>query len=92
MATLKYIVYKGSIAVDGISLTVFYVDKTVFKVSIIPHTISVTTLLNKKVGSKVNLECDMIGKYVEKLLSPNNKDNNSRNNISIDFLNHNGFM
>ncbi len=63
---LKYIVQKGSIAIDGISLTVAYVDETVFKVSIIPHTKDITTLLRKKVGDIVNLECDMIGKYIEK--------------------------
>jgi len=63
---LKYIVYKGSIAIDGVSLTVAYVDESVFKVSIIPHTKDVTTLLRKKPGNEVNLECDMIGKYIEK--------------------------
>jgi riboflavin synthase len=67
---LRYIVQKGSIAIDGISLTVAYVDEAIFKVSIIPHTKEVTTLLQKKVGDIVNLECDVIGKYVEKLLQP----------------------
>lgn len=66
---LKYIVTKGSIAIDGISLTVAYVDDKCFKVSIIPHTSSQTILQYKKTGNIVNLECDMIGKYVEKLLS-----------------------
>ncbi len=63
---LKYIVHKGSIAIDGISLTVAYIDNEVFKVSIIPHTASETTLYSKKIGDTVNLECDLIGKYVEK--------------------------
>lgn len=89
---LRYIVYKGSIAIDGVSLTVFYVDKNIFKVSIIPHTKSVTTLLDKEIGDKVNLECDMIGKYVEKLLMPTSASNDSKSNISMGFLNENGFI
>lgn len=67
-AILKYIIEKGSIAIDGISLTVAYVDEACFKVSIIPHTAGETTLLMKKPGDTVNLENDVIGKYVEKLL------------------------
>ena len=63
---MKYVVYKGSIAVDGISLTVAECDNSSFSVAIIPHTLECTTLNNKKVDSKVNLEVDMIGKYVEK--------------------------
>ena len=65
---LKYIVMKGSIAIDGISLTVAYIDNEVFKVSIIPHTGGETTLLHKKNGETVNLECDVIGKYIEKFM------------------------
>ena len=67
---MKYVVYIGSIAVDGISLTVAECDNSSFSVAIIPHTLECTTLNNKKVDSKVNLEVDMIGKYVEKLVSP----------------------
>lgn len=67
---LHLIVNKGSIAIDGISLTVAYVDDSVFKVSIIPHTGEETTLLKRKPGDIVNLENDVIGKYVEKLLFP----------------------
>jgi riboflavin synthase len=66
---LRYIVEKGSIAIDGISLTVASVSDTAFTVSIIPHSISHTTLADRKVGDIVNLETDIIGKYVEKLLS-----------------------
>ena len=66
---LKYIVEKGSIAIDGISLTVAYVDDNEFKVSIIHHTLKQTILGFKKQGDKVNLENDIIGKYVERLLS-----------------------
>jgi riboflavin synthase len=65
---LRYVVEKGSIAVDGISLTVNRVDKRGFDVSIIPHTQTATTLPEKQAGAKVNLEVDLIGKYVEKLV------------------------
>jgi len=67
-AILRYVVEKGSIAVDGISLTVNHVDTSGFDVAIIPHTAAVTTLGAKRPGDRVNLEVDLIGKYVEKLL------------------------
>ena len=92
---LKYIVEKGSIAIDGISLTVAYVDSEVFKVSIIPHTAIETTLLTKNKGDTVNLENDIVGKYVEKLLGYNHKpDNNStpESNIDMDMLSKYGFL
>ncbi len=66
---LKYIAEKGSIAIDGISLTVAVVSDSYFKVSIIPHTAAETTLIDKKPGDSVNLENDIVGKYVEKLMS-----------------------
>lgn len=92
---LRYIIHKGSVAIDGISLTVAYVDSKCFKVSIIPHTASETTLLTKGNGDMVNLENDIIGKYVERftqsdLASP--KSNNKSNNIDETFLIKNGFM
>ena len=65
---LRYVIEKGSIAIDGISLTVAYVDEHVFKVSVIPHTIRETTLAAKKPGDKVNLENDVLAKYVAKFL------------------------
>ncbi len=90
---LKYIIEKGSIAIDGISLTVAYVDESCFKVSIIPHTASETTLLTKKVGDVVNLENDVVGKYVEKLLGyKDEKESKHSGGISEDFLIKNGFM
>lgn len=93
---LRYIIEKGSIAIDGISLTVAYVDNSVFKVSLIPHTAKETTLLTKKTGDLVNLENDIIGKYVEKLFSyddkKSTKNENNNSNISMDFLVKNGFM
>ena len=64
---LRYIVEKGSIAIDGISLTVARVSGKDFSVSIIPHTQGETTLSERKVSDVVNLECDIIGKYVERL-------------------------
>lgn len=66
----RYIIEKGSITIDGVSLTVNNCGTGHFDVSIIPHTLKVTTLGTLKVGSKVNIEVDMIGKYVEKLLAP----------------------
>ena len=65
---LRYIVEKGSVAVDGISLTVASCDSTGFEVAVIPHTLDHTTLVDKRVGDKVNIETDILGKYVEKLL------------------------
>lgn len=67
---MRYVVYKGSVAVDGISLTVAARGEETFSVSIIPHTSEQTTLTRKKDGARVNLEADLIGKYVEKLLAP----------------------
>jgi riboflavin synthase len=65
---LRYVIEKGSIAVDGISLTVNAVDAGTFTVSLIPHTQTATTLAAKGAGAHVNLEVDLIGKYVEKLV------------------------
>ncbi len=76
---MRYIVEKGSIAIDGISLTVARVYKDAFSVSVIPHTAGETALLSKKTGDQVNLECDIIGKYVEKLVG-------KQSNITEDFL------
>ena len=67
-AVMKYIIEKGSVAVDGISLTVAGVGRGWFRVWIIPHTREVTNLSSRKVGDHVNLEADVLGKYVEKLL------------------------
>jgi riboflavin synthase len=65
---LRYVVEKGSVAIDGISLTVNRVDARGFAVALIPHTVDKTTLAGKQVGDPVNIEVDIIGKYVEKLL------------------------
>lgn len=83
---LRYIVEKGSIAIDGISLTVAKTDSESFSVSIIPHTIGQTILGTRKVGDTVNLENDIIGKYVEKLMQ------NDESGVTLDLLAKNGFM
>ena len=87
---LHLIVEKGSICIDGISLTVAYVDEHCFKVSIIPHTQQVTALHDRKVGDIVNLECDIIGKYVEKVVCPK-AEQQPKNTITMDFLSKYGF-
>lgn len=70
---MRYLVFKGSVAVDGISLTVASVQKKSFRIWIIPHTFEVTVLRERKVGDAVNLEADLLGKYVEKFLSARRK-------------------
>ena len=89
-SVLNLIVEKGSIAIDGISLTVVKLEPSRFAVSVIPHTSAQTTLSDKKVGDTVNLENDIVGKYVEKLLG-SSADNQSKSNISLEFLRQNGF-
>ena len=90
---LKYIVMKGSIAIDGISLTVAYIDNEVFKVSIIPHTGGETTLLHKKNGETVNLECDVIGKYIEKFMRLKEESGKIKKQLLDEtFLRENGFI
>jgi riboflavin synthase len=75
---LRYVVEKGSVAVDGISLTVAALADAAFDVAIIPHTLAVTTLGHKGTGAPVNLEADLIAKYVERLLVPTSREGTSR--------------
>lgn len=89
---LRLIVEKGSIAIDGISLTVADLGATFFKVSIIPHTGEETILLRKHKGDVVNLENDIVGKYVERLLSPEGQKKTPESRISLDMLASNGFL
>ncbi len=102
---LKYIVFKGSVALDGVSLTVAYVDDESFKVSIIPLTGEETTLLKKSIGDRINIECDLVGKYIEKLLKSGligasiigndekgSGNENCNSSIDEDFLRRNGFL
>lgn len=86
---MRLIVEKGSIAIDGISLTVAKEMPGAFQVSIIPHTGEETTLLKKKTGAVVNLENDMIGKYVEKLMRKEPEAGGS--SLTLDFLKQHGF-
>ena len=87
---MKYIIEKGSVAVDGISLTVAEVLKDSFSVSVIPHTAKETILSQKKLGDTVNLENDLVGKYVEKLLNFNH-DEKPKSRITREFLANAGF-
>jgi len=87
---LRYIVEKGSIAIDGISLTVARITDTSFSVSVIPHTASQTILSAKKAGDTVNLETDIIGKYVEKLMKP--ADAAPQSSLSMEMLADCGFI
>ena len=89
---LKYIIKKGSIAIDGISLTVTEVTDTSFSVSLIPHTAKETTLGLKKVGDSVNLETDILGKYVERMLTWNQKQEGKTDTLDMNMLLENGFV
>jgi riboflavin synthase len=73
---LRYVVEKGSVAIDGISLTVASLGDGAFDVAVIPHTLAVTTLGHKERGAAVNLEADLIAKYVERLLVPTSREGN----------------
>ncbi len=88
---LRYIVEKGSVALDGISLTVAKVTEHEFQVSVIPHTRQETALTEKKPGSMINIECDVVGKYVEKLLS-GSKPGKPESRIDEKFLMEHGFF
>lgn len=88
---MRYIIKKGSVAIDGTSLTVVDLEAENFRVSLIPHTAHATILGFKRVGDTVNLEADIIGKYVEKLVSP--KDNTvGESGVNLGFLAEHGFL
>jgi len=88
----KYVIEKGSVAINGVSLTVNSCVGDRFTVSIIPHTLAVTTLGELKPGDKVNIEVDIIGKYVEKLLSDKSEHAGSGSTINAAFLAEHGFL
>ena len=90
----KYIVSKGSVAIDGISLTVGEVFTNSFTVHIIPHTLTNTTLASKREGNTVNLEADILAKYADKTLSAERRDFSpeKQNSLTQDFLSQHGFM
>ncbi len=88
---MKYIVEKGSIAIDGISLTVARADEMSFAVSVIPHTGIATTLLDKMSGHTVNLENDIVGKYIERFLGYRARDEAPKSSITLEFLANSGY-
>ena len=83
----RYVVPKGSIAVDGISLTVNVCDGDQIQMTVIPYTLGKTTLINKRVGDRVNLEADVLGKYVEKLM-----EGRESGKVTVSFLREHGFI
>ena len=85
----RYVVQKGSIAIDGISLTVNQFQGEEIQVTLIPYTIEKTTLRQKRVGDRVNLEGDILGKYVEKFL---NRGDQRPGGVDLDFLREYGFI
>lgn len=87
---MRYIVEKGSVAIDGISLTVAAATQTDFSISAIPHTVSRTVLKERKENDIVNLETDLIGRYVEKLFSPA-EEQKKKNTLTREFLTQHGF-
>ena len=89
---VKYVIEKGSIAINGVSLTVNSCEGERFTVSIIPHTLAVTTLGDLQQGDMVNIEVDIIGKYVEKLLSDKTVQAGSGSKINSAFLAEHGFL
>ncbi|EAX48595.1 riboflavin synthase, alpha subunit [Thermosinus carboxydivorans Nor1] len=89
---MRYIVRKGSVAIDGVSLTVIDYGSDWFTVSLIPHTAAVTTVGLKGTGAPVNLEADIIGKYVEKLLGQKEPDTPTAGKLSLALLAQHGFL
>ena len=89
----RYMIRKGSVAVDGISLTINNCDHGSFEVSIIPHTAKLTSMGFKKIGHHVNIETDMIGKYVERFMRNDNEEQKARkSSIDKQFLAKSGFL
>ena len=88
---MRYLVEKGSVAVDGISLTVNRVEGDMFSVAVIPHSLEMTTLNGCREGSQVNIETDLLGRYVERLLEGRVTAKNDQK-LNVDFLAKNGFL
>lgn len=86
---LRYCLQKGSVAVDGTSLTIFDIDESSITISLIPHTVSESIIGEKVAGDIVNIECDMIGKYIEHFISKPAKRGSS---VTESFLQENGFL
>jgi riboflavin synthase len=91
---MRYVIEKGSIAVNGVSLTVNGVSSGGFDVNIVPHTGLMTTLDNLQIGAEVNIETDLIGKYIEKMVrsrESSEEKNRGKRDINLDFLKQHGF-
>ena len=86
------LVKKGSVAIDGISLTIADIESESFSIAVIPHTLKNTTLQYLKAGSTVNIETDIIAKYIEKYLLSNNNITSKSTSVSMDLLERNGFL
>ncbi|WCE30380.1 riboflavin synthase [Vibrio sp. SCSIO 43137] len=87
----RYVAYKGSITVDGISLTVNDLRENAFKLTIVPHTSEETTIDTFQVGKKVNLEVDVLARYMERLLQGNSGKEEKPSRLTMEFLQQNGF-
>jgi riboflavin synthase len=88
---MRYFMLKGSVCIDGTSLTIFDVTKNTITISLIPHTADHTVLGKKGPGDLVNIECDMLAKYVSRMLSPEKEENKQKSKLSLDFLQEHGF-
>ncbi|MDR7071104.1 riboflavin synthase [Fictibacillus barbaricus] len=88
---MQYFILKGSVCIDGTSLTVFEVTKDTIMVSLIPLTAEHTVLGKKGPGDLVNIECDMLAKYVYRMLNPEKEDTKQKSKLSLAFLQENGF-
>ncbi len=90
----RYLIPNGSVAVDGISLTVNRLSGSLFSVTIIPHTARSTSIGEKGVGKRVNIECDLIGKYLETLVSKGliKQKGSERRGVDLDLLDEHGFL
>lgn len=91
-ALTRYMIVKGSVALDGVSLTINALDLTRFSVSIIPHTAHMTTIGLKRKGAPVNIETDMIGKYVEKFISTQRSGEGPQTSVSLELLAKSGYI
>ncbi|MCK5270071.1 MAG: hypothetical protein KAJ46_04770, partial [Sedimentisphaerales bacterium] len=89
---MRYIIEKGSIAVEGVSLTVVNVESDRFSVWLIPTTLKETNLIHKKKGDKINLEADMIGKWIRKKLDEILPKNSAESKLTLDKLREQGFV
>ena len=89
---MKYIVEKGRVSIDGASLSIVGYKDNTLSVSLIPHTQEMITLGKKKTGDYVNIETDLIGKYIERLLNFNNKEKEEKSKIDMNFLAKHGFF